>query len=109
MTNFFCITVEPGQPRNLTFIPQTLSSTGVTLEWIPPLMSGVPSFTDYVITLVSIGNPSILSTSGTLFELKSLNPGTHYIVTVRATSNVFPNGGEQSQSVSFTTTTTSKR
>ena len=71
-------------------------------------MSGVPFFTDYVIIIVSVGNPSILSTNITSIELKSLNPGTQYNVSVRATSDVFPNGGEQSQFVSFTTKTTSK-
>lgn len=99
-------TVQPGQPRNLTHDPQTLTSTGVLLQWNPPHTVGVPSFLSYIITITSNGDEASKHTTNTsYFTLEDLHPGTSYNVSVSAVSDVFPEGGDKSETISFMTDT----
>lgn len=99
--------VQPSQPRNLSY---NVISTSVALEWNPPLTVGVPTYSNYIITFVSdVAITTLYMTNETVFTLDNLNPGTFYNVSVRAASDVFTDGGDQSNIISFTTDTSGMR
>lgn len=90
--SFLSIVVEPDKPEALLI--NAIGSQFASIQWNAPAYIGYPALTEYEIELTSDSMTRTMVTDMTMLLVEGLDPGTVYIVTVKAISEIFPDGGD---------------
>lgn len=92
--NLIILVVPPGAPSTLQ-VNTIGSQFTASVIWTAPAYLGLPPLSEYEIEVTSEYGTQTLVTNDTVLALTGLYPGTVYMVSVKAVSEIFPEGGDE--------------